>query len=219
MRTRTLNRLAAVALLLAVSPIAAPRLLGFPFSTRVGQHRIYSEAPIDPRLADIVRSADARISRSPIGAARPLNQDVYLTDGGWRWRWLAVANAGALAISRPVIEAIVVNRSDQHSDLVDTGASVGGKRSLSGVLTHEMTHGAIRAHFAPFADWRYPAELREGYCDYVAGGGTLSDAEAHALIARGASNRALPYWRGRKKVEAAIAANGGNVDAMFANWR
>ena len=219
MRSRTLNRLALALVLVAVSPIAAPRLLAFPYSTTIGQHRIYSEMPIVPRLGEVVHSADARMLQSPLGSARPLDQPIFLTNGGWRWRWLALANGDALAISRPVIEAIVVNRSDQAADLVDTGAPLGGKRGLSGVLAHEMTHGAIRAHFAPFADWRYATELREGYCDHVAGGGTLTDAEAQALIASGTSNRALPYWRGRKKVEAVLGANGGNVDAMFANWR
>lgn len=217
--SRWFNRVVGLAAIVAVSPAAAPQLLAFPYTTKVAGHRVYSETPIDPALTRIVTEADARVAGSPLGAARPLDQDMFLTSGGWRWQWLALANRGALAISRPLAEVIVVNRSDQRSDLVDNGAGIGGRRTLDGVLAHEMTHGAIRAHFGPFADWRYPAELREGYCDHVSGGGTLTDAQAQALIASGTSHRALPYWRGRKKVEAALAANGGNVDALFANWR
>jgi len=95
---------------------------------------------------------------------------------------------------------------------------VAGRRSLDRVIAHEMTHGAIRAHFGPAADLRYPQELREGYCDYVADESSLSDAEAKALIARGESVPALPYWKGRKKVEARMAEPGMTVDRLFATW-
>jgi hypothetical protein len=82
-----------------------------------------------------------------------------------------------------------------------------------------MTHGLIRAHFGLLADWKYPAELREGYCDHVAGSSSLTDRDARMLELAGKEIPALAYWRGRKKVEGALAANHGDVDAMFANWR
>ena len=55
-----------------------------------------------------------------------------------------------------------------------------------------------------------------GYCDHVAGGGSLTDAEAQAMIRAGASSGALDYWRARQRVEATLRANGGSVDALFA---
>ncbi len=216
--SRWFNRAVVAAAAFAGSPVVAPQLLAFPHLTTIRQHRVYSEAPIGPALARIVAAADARVARSPLGSARPLDQDIFLTTGGWRWQWLALGNRSALAISRPIVEVILVNRSDQRSNLVDTGAPIGGRRTLDGVLAHEMTHGAIRAHFGTLADRRYPTELREGYCDYVSGGGTLTDAQAKALIASGSNSPALRYWRGRNKVEAGLAANGGNVDALFASW-
>jgi hypothetical protein len=219
MPSRWTNRIAAAALLLTASPIAAPQLLAFPYSTQIGRHRVYSEVPIDPRLTAIVARADMLASRSPLASGQALNQPIFLTNGGWRWTWLALQNRGAFALSRPLIETLIVNRSDIASDSVENGQPIAGHRSLDGTLTHEMTHGLIRAHFGALADSRYPAELREGYCDYVAGGGSLTDAQAHALITSRREVPALTYWRGRKKVEAALAANHGNVEAMFANWR
>ena len=196
-----------------ISPLAAPQLLAFPYTADVGAHRVYSEAPISLRLTEIVRNSDQLASRSPI-AAEP-SQPIFLTDGGWRWTWLALLSGSAFAFSRPASETIVVNRSDPAADQVFRPATVGGARSLSATLAHEMTHTAIRKHFGLFADRRYPTWLREGYCDHVAQESTLSDAQARQLQQAGKKSRALAYWEGRKKVEAELAANQGNVTALF----
>ena len=82
-----------------------------------------------------------------------------------------------------------------------------------------MTHGLIRARFGITSDWRYPAWLREGYCDYVAGGGSLTDAEAARLLSTHHDHPALVYWQGRKRIEAELARNGASVDALFAAHR
>lgn len=218
MSSRWLNGAVVVAALVAVSPVAAPQLLAFPYLAAVGQHRIYSEKPIDPALTKLVTSADTIVAHSPLGSSRPSNQSIFLTDGGWRWTWLALQSRGAFALSRPVTETIIVNRASATRDVVENGGSIAGRRSLHGTLAHEMAHGLIRARFGVTADARYPAELREGYCDHVAGGGSLTDAQAQALIAAHREVPALIYWRGRKKVEAALAANHGDVDALFADW-
>lgn len=216
---RLFSRAIVGAAVVVASPVIAPPLLAFPYSTTIRQHRVYSEQPIDPRLAALVAEADAMAAKSPLSSSRAADQPIFLTDGGWRWTWLALRNRTAYAVSRPLIETIVINRSSVTRDLVENRAGAPGSRSLHATLAHEMTHGLIRAHFGPAADFKYPAELREGYCDYVAGGGSLTDAEARALIASGRDVPALTYWRGRKKVEAALASNGGNVDALFANWQ
>nr|NUR37671.1 hypothetical protein [Sphingomonas sp.] len=198
-----------------VSPILAPQLLAFPYSGRVGAHRVYSEYPIKPELGLIIGKADALAGRSPI--ASPVeNQPIFLTNGGWRWKLLALSSQGGFALSRTLIETIVVNRSNADQDSVFNGASVARDRSLSGTLAHEMTHTAIRKHFGLLADARYPAWVREGYCDYVAGSGSLSDAEAEKLIAAKEYPPALAYWRGRKRVETELRRNGGSADALFA---
>ena len=219
MSSRWINLGALAAVVVGLSPLAAPQLLAFPYAVTIGRHRVYSEAPIDPRLAQLVKAADATVTASPLGSARAANQPIFLTNGGWRWTWLTLQNRRAFAITRPLVETIIVNRSDVGGDVVENGRAIAGRRSLHGTLAHEMTHGLIRAHFGPGADATYPAELREGYCDYVAGGGSLSDADARKLEAQGRFVPALTYWRGRKKVEAALAANHGNVDALFAEWR
>lgn len=197
-----------------LSPLAAPQLLAFPYSARVGTHRVYSEAPIVPEVRTIIQNADRMAARSPIALPRSA-QPIFLTSGGWRWTLLTLTSRSAFAISRAPFETIVVNRSDPLSDKAFRPAKIGGTRSLSATLAHEMTHGAIRAHFGPFADFRYPAWLREGYCDYVAGGGSITDGEAKALLANDPGHPALVYWQGRKRIESELKRDQGSIDTLF----
>lgn len=198
-----------------VTSAVAPEVLAFPHRQVIGDTVLYSEAPIPATMPQLLAHSDALLQRSAIYGPG-YGRRIFLTDGGWRWRVLALQSAGAFAFSRPLTETVVINRSDAVHDRVFNGRSVGGSRSLSGVIAHERTHGLIRAHFGALADMVYPAWLREGYCDVVAGGSTLSDREAAALEAAHQSHPALLYYHGRKRVEAALRANGGSVDAVFA---
>lgn len=202
-------------LVLATSPIYAPQLLAFPSSAMVGGHHVYSERPIDAAVVAAISRADLLARRSTLPPVT--RQPIFLTTGGWRWRWLALSGPGGpFALSRAGMETIVINRSEPALDKVYREASIGGERSLSGAIAHEMTHGAIRGHFGVLADLRYPQWLREGYCDYVALESTLNDADALKLSRSAPNEPALSYWRGRKRVEAELTANGGSVERLFA---
>ena len=213
------GRIAAFSAVVVSLPIAAPQLLAFPYSAQIAGHRVRSVEPISSTTVAAVAEADRKVARSGLGGARPSDQPIYLTGGGWRWRWLSAPDGGAMALTRAVNEAIVVNRLDETGQFVRNGRKLGGQRRLDGVIAHEMTHGSIRAHFGLMADLRYAQRLREGYCDYVAGGGSLSDAEAEALLRSGTSHPALPYWEGRKQVESTLARPGQSVDSLFSAWR
>lgn len=126
--------------------------------------------------------------------------------------------SGAFAITRPFTEVVVVNSADIAHDVVRNGRTIGGERSLSGVIAHERPHSLIRAHFGPLADWRYPAELRQGYCDFVAGGGSLSDDAVRLLWQSGETHPAIPYYEGRKRIEQILPRVGGSVDRLFNGW-
>ncbi len=196
-----------------------PEALAFPHHLRIGDTEIYSEKPVTAAAATaMLGKADRLLRASPI-ASQGYGRRIFLTHGGWRWYVLAPGSTTAIAISRPVLETIIVNKGDPANDVIFTGAVRGGRRSLSGVIAHERTHGLIRSHFGLLADWRYPAWLREGYCDLVAGGGTLSDADAAMLKRRGETGRALDYYEGRKRVEAALKRPGSTVDSVFADAR
>lgn len=199
--------------------VAAPATLVFPYSARIGSYTVHAESPIDTAvMARVLARADARLQTTPLLPPRP-NTALYLTNGGWRWKMLSNASAGAFAISRPVTSVVVINRNDPAADSVTNGRDVGGHRTLSGVIAHEVTHNLLRRHFGQTIDWQAPAWKLEGYCDYVAGDGSLGDAEAATLIARHETHPALPYFLGRKRVAAELHANHGSVDALFGQQR
>lgn len=201
--------------LLYSAAVAAPVTLGFPYTATIGSYVLYAETPIDvPAIRNVLARADARLRGSALLTPQP-QTTIYLTRGGWRWKMLSGASVGAFAISRPMSSVIVINRNDPESDQVVNGRIIGGHRLLSGVIAHEVTHNLLRRRFGPTIDWRTPAWKLEGYCDYVAGNGSLSDAEAKALLARHADHPALPYYLGRKRVAGILKSNGGSIDALF----
>jgi hypothetical protein len=201
---------------LLVVPTLAPEVLAFPYSTVSGSATVYSERPIDRAALDRVTARSAKlVAQSPL-AQQTEPRTVFLTDGGWRWKWLALMRHSAFGTSRPGRETIVLNRSDVAADRVVNGRLVGGQRSLSGTLVHETCHGMLRRHFGVWVDWTKPKWLREGYCDHVAQESSLTKPEAARLKANGEAHPALPYFEGRQKVTAKLAENGGDVDGLFA---
>lgn len=210
---RRLRGIAFVALALAfVSPIFAPQLLAFPYHAESSIGPVRSERPIDRRALDRVAARTRTLlAQSPI-ASPDEQRPIFLTDGGWRWRWLALAHAGSFAITRPASRAVVVNASRPAADCVTKTAC---PRTLSGVLAHEFVHGIIRRRYGPVKAMLAPQWLVEGYADHVAQESRLTAADVARLEARGETHPALPYYHGRRRVEKLLAANGGDVDALF----
>lgn len=200
----------------AVGPFVAPELLAFPYQDTFGADRVWSTAPIPrARMAAILADANARVAASPLAAGSE-GRRIFLTDGGWRWRVLALQSHYAFALTRAFREDMIVNRSDLPTDTVHNGLGDGRTRSLAGIVAHEKCHGMERRHFGLMADLNKPVWLREGYCDYVAGESTLTDAEVEVMRRSDPNHPALPYYEGRRKVTAILAANGGDVDRLFA---
>lgn len=215
MDRRRLNRVLAIAGAVFAAPLFAPQLLAFPYSAEVGNDHIWSTSPIPISIMrNILGDANARVARSPLAIGSE-GRDIFLTDGGWRWLWLANTTKGSLALTRPVNESVIVNQSDLATGLVANNTSVGGKRTLASVIAHEKCHGMIRRRFGITTDFVKPQWLREGYCDHVAQESSLTDQDVVALKAAGKNHPALPYYFGRKRVEAILAANGGNVERLF----
>ena len=208
--------LIGLAALAAASPLVAPEVLAFPYHEDFGVDRVWSEVPI-PRsvLASILHDAEARIESSPLAVGEE-GRRIFLTDGGWRWTMLALNSRGAFALTRSLREDLILNRSDVLAGKVENGRAIGGVRSLASVIAHEKCHGMVRRRFGLMIDLFKPQWLREGYCDYVAGESSLSDAVYAGLKQRGENHPAMPYYEGRKRVSEILQSNGGNVDALFA---
>ena len=213
---RWLNWVAAVVVVLFVSPLFAPQLLAFPYHARSGDYSVYSETPINQAALDAVTDmSSALVAASPL--ARPAEpRSMFLTSGGWRWKWLAARFPDSVAVSRPLTEPLIFNRSDLVRDRLYGSAGNVAVRSVSGTIAHESCHGMIRRNFGVTADWTKPAWLREGYCDHVAGESALDEARADRLRKSDPDHRGLVYYDGRRRVAAELSRNGGNVRALFA---
>lgn len=213
---RWLNMAVGIIGLSLASVICAPQLLAFPYQAQVGATRVYAETPLEPvALRAVLARADARLATSPLYRA-PVGTRIFLTDGGWRWRLLALNNSFALGLTRPVSDmvsdAVIIHRGNVANDQIATAY---GPRRLSSVIAHERTHIMVRRHVGQIGGILLPAWISEGYADHVAGESTLNAAQAAALTARGDQGRGLFYYNARRRVAAALAANRGDVDALF----
>lgn len=214
------GRFGALLTLLAlvfVSPLFAPQLLAFPYKAHAGGSVVWSERPIPgPAMERVITRSQALTAQSPLSRAGEPRR-IFMTQGGWRWAWLSASAAGSFALTRSFTDpVIIVNRADVAADRATNGRTIGGVRRLSSVIAHETTHGMIRRHFGRLTLVGKPQWLVEGYCDHVAQESALSAAQAAALEKRGTRHPALPYFHGRRKVAAILRANGGDVDALFA---
>ena len=210
-----LRLLAGAAGLTLVSPLLAPQLLAFPYKTQTAIGTVWSEHQLDPATLDRqVATARERLATSPLASAHE-TRPIFITDGGWRWTWLALQSRGGFALTRPLTVAVVVNQTDPQTGTIANGAAIGGKRKLGPVLAHEFTHGLIRRHFGPVRAAMFPTWKVEGYADHVAGESSLSKADAATLEREGRNHPALPYFHGRRRVAEILRDNGGDVDALF----
>jgi hypothetical protein len=201
-----------------IACIAYPPLLNFQYSRMVGPTKVYSDRPIPGEIEGVVRRANTLVAASPLYTPDVLSRPIYLTDGGLRWRLLTL-NSKSIALSRPIIESIVINRSSVVNDRVWNGVDAEPARDLSGVIAHERTHVLLRKRFGLVAARMYPTWVVEGYCDFVSGSGSVSDEEAARLLAQGHRTRGLFYYESRKRVEDELARNGGSVEALFSSSR
>jgi hypothetical protein len=214
---RWLSRVGALLTVALLALPFAPGVLAFPFHAQFGQDHVASVTRIEPDAARAVLArSHALIASGPLARqpAPPLN--IYLTDGGWRWRVLARQpfGGGPFAETRAFSTAVIVNSAELAADRVRNGRAVGGVRTLSGVIAHEATHLMVNRRIGPVAAQLLPAWKREGLADVVARETSLSDADARRLRAAGESHPALPYYDGARRVRAELD-RGVSIDALL----
>ena len=193
-----------------------PAALAFPYHARIGATQIYAERAIPASIHARLARADALLAASPLDIPG-LARTIVLTDGGWRWTIMAAGSTGVIALRRPFASVMVFHRGDVARDRVSNGAAVGGVRTLSGTIAHEMTHVLVARRYGEIAMARMPAWLREGYADHVAQETSIGGAADEAAIRRASPGApVLVYYEGRRRVAAILARNGGSVDALFA---
>jgi hypothetical protein len=210
---RWVNMAFALAGLLFGSIIAAPQLLAFPYQVQMGDTRVYSESPLSgAALRPVLARANRLLTPSPLYRG-PVGTRIFLTEGGWRWRVLALNSAGSVGFTRPlsdlVSDAVIIGPSNVLRDQTNS------VRSLSGTIAHERTHIMVRRHLGVLRGVMLPAWISEGYADHVAGEPDAGDPDLARWRAAQPDHPVFFYIEARQRVEAALAANGDDVEALL----
>lgn len=187
----------------------------FPYEQTIGKTVIYAEEPIAPNMERVVARADHLLQASPINIPA-IRRQVVLTNGGWRWKALALNMSGAVALRRPFSDVLIFNRSDVAADRVTNGAPIGGTRTLSGTIAHETVHMLVARHLGEFRAVRLPSWKQEGYADYIAQETSIDPHDEGRIRAIDPKAGVLVYYEGRRRVAAELRRNGGSVDALMA---
>jgi hypothetical protein len=195
------------------SIVAAPQVLAFPHQMQIGATTVYAEAPISrAAMTRVLDRADARLATSPLYEGA-VGTRVFLTDGGWRWRVLALNVSDSVGFTRPwsdmVSDAVILNRSDVAGDKTHS------VRSLSGTIAHERTHIMVRRHLGLVRGVMLPAWISEGYADHISREPDSNDPDLASYRAQQPDHPVFFYIEARRRVAAALAQNGNDVEALL----
>ncbi len=142
---------------------------------------IYSREPLDESIYAVLDATEAKLSTSAIYDPE-ISHRVFLTNGFRMYAFLSVKALWSFGNSIPGFNNIYINKSDTANDLIFVNRDKYNVRSLSSVIAHELTHLLIRKRvgiareFFSLPNWK-----DEGYCEYVAGGPSVSYEEGVKL--------------------------------------
>jgi len=142
--------------------------------------KVYSREPFDERIYKVLDDAEASLSKANI-YDREISRRLFLTNSYGMYAFLSSKALRSFANSVPFIDNILINKSDVGEDLVFLNRPEHNKRSLSGVIAHEVTHLFIRKKVGTFRAFLMPTWKNEGYCEYVAGDSTITYEEGVKL--------------------------------------
>lgn len=139
--------------------------------------KVYARQPLDENMNRVLDLAEERLVKSPI-YDKEVTEKIFISDTFAFYTFLSPLSRKSFATTLPGIGNIRINKADAAGDLVFRDAQTDNQRSLSGVIAHEVTHNLIRKKFGLINSFTsLPNWKDEGYCEYVAGDGTLSFEE------------------------------------------
>jgi len=136
---------------------------------------VYARDPLDQGVYPMLDKVEAQLATSPLNTP-DVKPKVFLT-GSHRFYKVLSLYIGATSFGKGFAllptSNVFINAADVDRNLVFRPAPVNNQRSLSGVVSHEITHLLIRNKFGYIKNVTMPAWKKEGYCEYVGGGPTL----------------------------------------------
>lgn len=176
-KSKTYKIVRSVFLLIAgafVLLLVYPQVL-FAHEVRYKNFTVYSRQPLDQSIYIVLDKVEARLSASPINDIT-VEPKIFLTNSQKLYSLLSLyIGWNSFGKGYPLLPTsnVFINEADVPRDLVFRKAATGSQRSLSGVISHEITHLHIRRKFGYVRNISMPSWKKEGYSEYVAGGSTL----------------------------------------------
>lgn len=136
---------------------------------------VYSREPLTADVQVMLDKVEQRLSTSPLNTT-DVKPKILLTNSHRLYSFLSLYIGGnSFGKGFPVLPTsnVFINKADVAQDLVYREAPANNQRSLSGVVSHEVTHLLIRNKFGYVKNVTMPAWKKEGYSEYVGGGSTL----------------------------------------------
>ena len=137
---------------------------------------VVSRGPVDRSVLTVLADVEGRLAASALNTPE-VKPRIVLTGSSSQYAMLSLyVGGGSFGKSFALLptQNIFINRADPGNDLVFRDAKENDRRSLSGVIAHEITHLLIRHHVGYWRNLTMPAWKKEGYAEYVGGGSTLS---------------------------------------------
>lgn len=136
---------------------------------------VYSREPLDKDVYTLLDKVEFKLSHSPLNTPE-VKPKIFFTNSQKLYSIVSLyigSNSFGKGFAALPTSNVFINKADLGQDLVFRDAPTNNKRSLSGVVSHEITHLLIRKRFGYLKNLTLPVWKREGYCEYVAGGSTL----------------------------------------------
>lgn len=176
---------------------------------------LYSVRPIPAGAAEQLAKARNLIDRCELSVPGR-RERIFLCGSPRLFRLFAPLSGGSFAVSMPLTDHIFVAAADLGADVAYSRARVYNSRSFSGLVAHEVCHGLVRRRVGLWRASRLSTWIAEGYCDYVAGGGSFPEEEGRRLLAAGVTHPApaFRYFLYRRDVARLLEEEGLTFDDL-----
>jgi hypothetical protein len=156
----------------------------FPYELTYANIHAYSNEPIPSELTAILKTADARLQRSPLNLPE-FQHRVFFCATPTLFAFFANRDYRVGGLNEVYFnDNVFIRPADIRHDRIirASGRVLDDGRTLAYYVTHEIAHTLERRHLGLYRFWRLPSWKREGYADYVGKGGLFDYGRAVELL-------------------------------------
>jgi len=145
-----------------------PNLTIFRNHINYKQFSVFADDNINENIFNILDHVYQQISSSEI-YDNSLKYKIFISSNFKNYQLFCPNLKSAFAATYPIINNIFVSKTDIENDLVFRDATEDDQRSLTSVISHEVTHKLIEKAIGSKANKKLPDWKKEGYCEYISG--------------------------------------------------